>query len=163
MVAKEIGELPGKRFAVVVDEAHSSQSGESTKPLKAILATKDLDEAEREDADSESGEADVDNLALAEAVKRGHVPNLSLFAFTATPKPKTLELFGAKRADRKFAPFHLYNIRQAIRDSFSTCWRTTRLTSVLAALEEDHGTAETQKSSLGPTATERFTPRQRLR
>ncbi len=122
VIAKEIGELPGKRFAVVVDEAHSSQSGESTKPLKAILATKDLDEAEREDADSESGpesgEADVDNLALAEAVKRGHVPNLSLFAFTATPKPKTLELFGAKRAEGKFAPFHLYSMRQAIEEGF---------------------------------------------
>jgi type I restriction enzyme R subunit len=118
VIAKEIGELPGKRFAVVVDEAHSSQSGESTKPLKAILATKDLDEAEREDAGSESGEDDVDNLALADAVKRGHVPNLSLFAFTATPKPKTLELFGAKRADGKFAPFHLYSMRQAIEEGF---------------------------------------------
>jgi type I restriction enzyme R subunit len=116
VIAKEIGELPGKRFAVIVDEAHSSQSGESTKPLKEVLATTTLEEAEREDA--ESGETDVDNLALAEAVKRGHVPNLSLFAFTATPKPKTLELFGAKRADGKFAPFHLYSMRQAIEEGF---------------------------------------------
>ena len=60
----------------------------------------------------------MDNLALADAVKRGHVPNLSLFAFTATPKPKTLELFGAKRADGKFAPFHLYSMRQAIEEGF---------------------------------------------
>jgi type I restriction enzyme R subunit len=118
VIAREIGELPGKRFAVIVDEAHSSQSGESTKPLKAILATRDLDEAEREDAGAEPGEDEVDNLALAEAVKRGHLPNLSLFAFTATPKPKTLELFGNRRADGKFVPFHLYSMRQAIEEGF---------------------------------------------
>jgi len=117
VIAKEIGELPGKRFAVVVDEAHSSQSGEGTKPLKAILAAKDLGEAEQEDADSDTDE-EVDNLALAEAVKRGHVANLSLFAFTATPKPKTLELFGRKRDDGKFEPFHLYSMRQAIEEGF---------------------------------------------
>src|SRR6185295_8963879 len=117
VIAAGIGELPGKRFAVIVDEAHSSQSGESTKPLKAILATKDLDEAEREDAELDSEES-VDNLALAEAVKRGQVPNLSLFAFTATPKPKTLELFGIRRDDGKFEPFHLYSMRQAIEEGF---------------------------------------------
>jgi type I restriction enzyme R subunit len=60
----------------------------------------------------------VDNLALAEAVKRGHIPNLSLFAFTATPKPKTLELFGTKHADGTFAPFHRYSMRQAIEEGF---------------------------------------------
>ncbi len=118
VIAKEIGELPGKRFAVIVDEAHSSQSGESTKPLKAVLASSTLQDAERQDSEAEPDEADVDNLALAEAVKRGHVPNLSLFAFTATPKPKTLELFGIKRADGKFAPFHLYSMRQAIEEGF---------------------------------------------
>ncbi|NJL28886.1 MAG: type I restriction endonuclease subunit R, partial [Thermoanaerobaculia bacterium] len=116
VIAQEIGELPGKRFAVIVDEAHSSQSGENTKPLKAILAARDLGEAEREDAAAEPGDDDVDNLALAEAVKRGRVPNLSMFAFTATPKPKTLELFGTPRADGKFAPFHLYSMRQAIEE-----------------------------------------------
>src|SRR6185295_16019446 len=59
-----------------------------------------------------------DNLALAEAVKRGQVPNLSLFAFTATPKPKTLELFGIRRDDGRFEPFHLYSMRQAIEEGF---------------------------------------------
>ncbi|MBU0595366.1 DEAD/DEAH box helicase family protein, partial [Candidatus Bipolaricaulota bacterium] len=118
VIAGQIGELPGKRFAVIVDEAHSSQSGESTKSLKASLAVKDLDEAEREDSAADPGQDEVDNLALAEAVKRGHVPNLSLFAFTATPKPKTLELFGTKRQDGSFAPFHLYSMRQAIEEGF---------------------------------------------
>ena len=50
--------------------------------------------------------------------KRGRLPNLSMFAFTATPKPKTLELFGTKRADGKFEPFHLYSMRQAIEEGF---------------------------------------------
>ena len=50
--------------------------------------------------------------------KRGRLPNLSTFAFTATPKPKTLELFGTKRADGKFAPFRLYSMRQAIEEGF---------------------------------------------
>ncbi|HLT36318.1 MAG TPA: DEAD/DEAH box helicase family protein, partial [Enhygromyxa sp.] len=119
VIAGQIGELPGRRFAVIVDEAHSSQSGESTKSLKASLAAKDLEEAEREDAaEDHEGDDTVDNLALAEAVKRGHVPNLSLFAFTATPKPKTLELFGVKRPDGRFAPFHLYSMRQAIEEGF---------------------------------------------
>ncbi|MGN2390682.1 RNA-binding domain-containing protein [Pelomicrobium sp. G1] len=118
VIADQIGELPGRRFAVIVDEAHSSQSGEISKSLKASLAAKSLEDAEREDAEGEEGGDEVDNLALAEAVKRGHVPNLSLFAFTATPKPKTLELFGTKRADGKFAPFHLYSMRQAIEEGF---------------------------------------------
>jgi len=118
VIAGQIGELPGRRFAVIVDEAHSSQSGESTKSLKASLAAKNLEDAEREDAADEAGEDEVDNLALAEAVKRGHVPNLSLFAFTATPKPKTLELFGTRRTDGRFAPFHLYSMRQAVEEGF---------------------------------------------
>ncbi len=118
VIADEIGELPGRRFAVIVDEAHSSQSGESTKSLKASLAARDLEEAEREDAVAEPGEDELDNLALAEAVKRGLPPNLSMFAFTATPKPKTLELFGTRRPDGKFEPFHLYSMRQAIEEGF---------------------------------------------
>ncbi|MGH7647742.1 MAG: RNA-binding domain-containing protein [Gemmatimonadaceae bacterium] len=118
VIANEIGQLPGKRFAVIVDEAHSSQSGERTKPLKAILAARDLAEAERDDSEGEASGDDVDNMALAEAVKRGHIPNLSLFAFTATPKPKTLELFGVRRNDGKFGPFHVYSMRQAIEEGF---------------------------------------------
>lgn len=118
VIAAEIGRLPGKRFAVIVDEAHSSQSGESTKPLKAVLSAAGLDEAEREDAAAEAGEDEVDNLALAEAAKRGQAPNLSLFAFTATPKQKTLELFGREREDGKFEPHDLYSMRQAIEEGF---------------------------------------------
>jgi type I restriction enzyme R subunit len=118
MIAKEIGELPGKRFAVIVDEAHSSQSGESTKSLKAVLASGSLEEAEAEEAGAETPEEELENTILAEMEKRGRLPNVSTFAFTATPKAKTLELFGTRRADGKFEPFHLYTMRQAIEEGF---------------------------------------------
>jgi type I restriction enzyme R subunit len=118
VIANEIGALPGKRFAVIVDEAHSSQSGESTKSLKAVLATGSLEEAEREEAAAQTPEEERESAVLAEMERRGRLPNLSTFAFTATPKPRTLELFGRKRADGKFEPFHLYSMRQAIEEGF---------------------------------------------
>ena len=118
VIAAEIGALPGKRFALIVDEAHSSQSGESTKSLKAVLAPASLEEAESEESDAETPEEARENAILAEMEKRGRLPNLSTFAFTATPKPKTLELFGTKRPDGSFAPFHLYSMRQAIEEGF---------------------------------------------
>ncbi|MBV6522208.1 MAG: hypothetical protein MNPFHGCM_02354 [Gemmatimonadaceae bacterium] len=118
VIAREIGELPGKRFALIVDEAHSSQSGESTKSLKAVLASGSLEEAESEEAGTATPEEELENTVLAEMERRGRLPNLSTFAFTATPKPKTLELFGTKRADGKFGPFHLYSMRQAIEEGF---------------------------------------------
>jgi type I restriction enzyme R subunit len=118
VIAKEIGELPGKRFAVIVDEAHSSQSGESTKSLKSVLASPSLEEAEEQEAGAETPEEELESTILAEMEKRGRLANVSTFAFTATPKPKTLELFGTKRPDGKFAPFHLYSMRQAIEEGF---------------------------------------------
>jgi type I restriction enzyme R subunit len=118
VIAREIGELPGKRFAVILDEAHSSQSGEGTKSLKSVLATRSLEEAEREEKEAQTPEEELENTILAEMEKRGRIPNLSTFAFTATPKQKTLELFGEKRPDGKFAPFHLYSMRQAIEEGF---------------------------------------------
>ncbi len=118
VIAKEIGELPGKRFALIVDEAHSSQSGESTKSLKAVLASRSLEEAEAEEAAAATPEEELEATIIAEMERRGRLPNLSTFAFTATPKPKTLELFGTKRPDGTFAPFHLYSMRQAIEEGF---------------------------------------------
>lgn len=118
VIAKEIGELPGKRFALIVDEAHSSQSGESTKSLKAVLSSRSLEDAEAQEAGAETPEEELENTILAEMEKRGRLPNLSTFAFTATPKSKTLELFGTRRPDGKFAPFHLYSMRQAIEEGF---------------------------------------------
>src|SRR5579884_1425510 len=115
VIANEIGALPGKRFAVIIDEAHSSQTGESTKSLKMVLAAGSLELAEEEDR--EEGE-DLEDRIVGEVKKRGQLPNVSYFAFTATPKPKTLELFGSKQSDGRFAPFSLYSMRQAIEEGF---------------------------------------------
>ncbi len=118
VIAEEIGSLPGQRFAVIVDEAHSSQSGESSKSLKAVLASGSLEAAEAEEAGAATPEEELEAAVLAEMEKRGPLPNLSTFAFTATPKAKTLELFGVKGADGRFEPFHLYSMRQAIEEGF---------------------------------------------
>lgn len=115
VIADQIGSLPGKRFAVIIDEAHSSQSGESTKSLKTVLSASGLEEAAAEEA----GEGiDLEDRIIEEMKARGPLPNVSHFAFTATPKPKTLELFGIRRADGGFDPFSLYSMRQAIEEGF---------------------------------------------
>ena len=118
VIADKIGSLPGKRFAVIVDEAHSSQSGESTQSMKSVLASVSLEDAEREGEGEVSFEEELENRVLAEVEARGRLANLSTFAFTATPKPKTLELFGTKRPDGRFEPFALYTMRQAIEERF---------------------------------------------
>jgi type I restriction enzyme R subunit len=114
VIADQMGELPGKRFAVIVDEAHSSQSGETAKGWKSVLAVKSLEKDEGEEEEPE----DLEDKIVEEARKRGRLPNVSIFAFTATPKPKTLELFGTRRDDGKFEPFSLYTMRQAIEEGF---------------------------------------------
>jgi type I restriction enzyme R subunit len=90
-----------------VDEAHSSQSGETPRGLKQVLAAATLDEAEQEDETEE----DLDDRIVAVMKARGRLPNVSTFAFTATPKPKTLELFGAPQPDGRFEAFSLYSMR----------------------------------------------------
>lgn len=118
VIADQIGQLAGQRFAVIIDEAHSSQTGESTKSMKGVLGAASLEEAEVAEAGEETPEEALESLILAEVQKRGRLPNLSLFAFTATPKSKTLELFGVPRPDGTFGPFHLYSMRQAIEEGF---------------------------------------------
>jgi type I restriction enzyme, R subunit len=118
VIASQMGELPGQRFALIVDEAHSSQSGESTKSLKAVLAAGSLEEAEAEERGGRTPEEELEDAILAEMEKRGRLTNLSTFAFTATPKARTLELFGTRRAAGGFEPFHLYSMRQAIEEGF---------------------------------------------
>ena len=113
--------IAGRRYAVVVDEAHSSQIGETARQLKAVLGT-GADTALGDDLDLASDEADADdwqdglNAVLA---SRGRQPNLSFFAFTATPKGKTLEVFGKPGAARGTPEaFHLYSMKQAIEEGF---------------------------------------------
>jgi type I restriction enzyme R subunit len=126
--------LAGRTFAVIVDEAHSSQTGESAKALKSVLgqAAREVvalgrgtngieaayDAAEKLESKVEAGDDPQDVLAASVAA-RGHQPNLSFFAFTATPKAKTLEAFGTKSdLDGLYRPFHLYSMRQAIEEEF---------------------------------------------
>jgi type I restriction enzyme R subunit len=122
-VLDKVGELPSRRYAVIVDEAHSSQTGEAAKELRLALGTTDEQEltvAEAEDAGFVAEAVDPVEEALAKAVAaRGRQSNLSFFAFTATPKARTLELFGTWHQDTgRFEPFHLYSMRQAIEEGF---------------------------------------------
>lgn len=139
VIASDIAALPGKRFAVIVDEAHSSQSGESTKSLRTVLRAGTLEEAERE----ESGEEDdLEDRIMEEIRARGPQKNVSTFAFTATPKPKTLQLFGVRRGGGGYEAFSLYSMRQAIEEGFIldvlnnyTTYRT--FWSLLKKVEDD--------------------------
>ena len=115
VIVNDIESLPGKRFAVIIDEAHSSQSGEGTSKLKTVLTVGNLDDADIEERDE--GE-DVEDRIADVMKKRGKISNVSFFAFTATPKPKTLELLGSKRIDGKYEAFSLYTMRQAIEEHF---------------------------------------------
>lgn len=105
------GLLPTRRCAVIIDEAHSSQSGETATELKAVLGGEELAKKAREQAEADGVEG-MDELYRSMA-KRSHQANLSFFAFTATPKHKTLKVFG-----RKGEPFHRYTMRQAIEEGF---------------------------------------------
>ncbi|MEM9834282.1 MAG: DEAD/DEAH box helicase family protein [Bacteroidota bacterium] len=118
-VIDKVGELPDRKYAVIVDEAHSSQGGEASKKMKEVLAAKSLEDAEKEESTDDYSEDDfVREQIERSAVARGPQPNISFFAFTATPKYKTLEVFGNKDAEGKPKPFHLYSMRQAIEEGF---------------------------------------------
>jgi type I restriction enzyme R subunit len=113
-IIERIDDLPKRTYAVIVDEAHSSQGGEASRKMRQVLG--DPDEAIKRD--QEGAEPDIeDNIRAVMASRRGK-KNLSFFGFTATPKPKTLEVFGTKDEDGKPAPFHLYSMRQAIEEGF---------------------------------------------
>ena len=116
-VAEKVGELPERRYAVIVDEAHSSQSGEAVTELKGVLAADSIKKQAKEEAEAR-GLPDHEEEILKTMVKRGRQPNISFFAFTATPKYKTLEVFGRPGPDGKPEPFHLYSMRQAIEEGF---------------------------------------------
>lgn len=110
----------GKRFAVIVDEAHSSQSGETAMELKSILNKEGIESAiagQLLDDEDESLSTEAQIAMLREQLKRTRQPNLSFFAFTATPKYKTLAVFD-EPGETGEAPFHHYSMRQAIEEEF---------------------------------------------
>lgn len=105
VIVKDIADLSGKRFAVIIDEAHSSQSGQAHDKMNQVMG-KDLDEIDAQDK-------------ILEAMRNRKIrENASYFAFTATPKNTTLEKFGEQHADGTFHPFHLYSMKQAIEEGF---------------------------------------------
>jgi len=108
----KVNNLSGRRFAVVIDEAHSSQSGETARKLKEVLSENNSFE---NDSDNEF---DFQDEIIRELSTHGHQKNISYFAFTATPKNKTLELFGIKDENGNPKPFHLYSMKQAIEEGF---------------------------------------------
>lgn len=114
MILTEIAALPQKRFALILDEAHSSQSGEGSRMMREVLSVKSLEEAESEDGVEEDPEDRIVRVAKA----RGPLNNASTFAFTATPKEKTLQLFGRQQSEGSYAPFSLYSMKQAIEEGF---------------------------------------------
>jgi type I restriction enzyme R subunit len=123
-VLDKVADLPARNYAVVIDEAHSSQTGDTAKDLKLALGAGDEQEltaAEAEDSDLLAAAIDPVEEALARSVgaRGGQHQNLSYFAFTATPKGRTLEMFGTlNSATGRYEPFHLYSMRQAIEERF---------------------------------------------
>ena len=119
VIAKEIGELQQNKFAIIIDEAHSSTSGSTLRQLNETLY-KEIVQEKQEEEDEEEFDTN-DELLQIIAQTRKLLTNASYFAFTATPKNKTLELFGTKFIEdekEKSKPFHLYSMKQAIEEKF---------------------------------------------
>lgn len=116
---RELAATKGKRFAVIADEAHSSQTGEAASKLKAVLSPEEVA------ALGDGGEVSTEDLLAAQMAARADAKGITFVAFTATPKAKTLELFGTRpdttrpaAPDNLPAPFHVYSMRQAIEEGF---------------------------------------------
>ena len=103
-----ISDLSDKRFAVIIDEAHSGQSGQAHDNMNRAMGASDVD----------ADEDDPQDLILAAMQSRKMRGNASYLAFTATPKASTLEKFGERQPDGSFKPFHLYSMKQAIEEGF---------------------------------------------
>ena len=113
---KEVQELTatqGKRFAVIADEAHSSQTGQAATSLKQVLSSEEQAEL------ADGGEIGTEDILAAQMARRASATGVTYIAFTATPKPKTLELFGRiPDGGTVPVPFHVYSMRQAIEEGF---------------------------------------------
>ena len=116
---QELAATQGKRFAVIADEAHSSQTGEAAAKLKQLLSAEELKDL------ADGGEVGTEDLLAAQMAARANDQGITYVAFTATPKSKTLELFGRRpQPDQPAgpgnlpAPFHIYSMRQAIEEGF---------------------------------------------
>lgn len=106
-ILDETKNILNKRFAIIIDEAHSSTSGKNMAAVTEVLS-------DNEDIDGDS----VEDLIIDEITSQGKQKNISMIAFTATPKKQTLQLFGNLNKDGKPAPFHVYGMKQAIQEEF---------------------------------------------
>jgi type I restriction enzyme R subunit len=109
---RDLAATEGKRFAVIADEAHSSQTGDAAAKLKEVLSPEELAEL------TDGGEIDTEDLLASQMSARASDTGVTYVAFTATPKAKTLQLFGRPGPDGKPVPFHVYSMRQAIEEGF---------------------------------------------
>ena len=116
---REMSATKGKRFAVIADEAHSSQAGEAASKLKAVLSPEEIKEI------GDGGEVSMDDILASQMATRAADSGITFVAFTATPKTKTMELFGTRpdpsqpaSSKNVPAPFHVYSMRQAIEEGF---------------------------------------------
>jgi type I restriction enzyme R subunit len=107
-ISETIASLGNRTFGVIIDEVHSSQSGELSKELKKSLSKSDDDD-----------EFDYEEMLRREIQNRGKQDHISFFGFTGTPKEKTLELFGTKTPQDQFVPFHIYSMYQSIHERFT--------------------------------------------
>ncbi|WP_440907533.1 type I restriction endonuclease subunit R [Candidatus Pelagibacter sp.] len=109
-ISEDIVALGDKKFAVIIDEVHSSQNGELSKELKRTLTRNEDDEEE---------DFTLESYLEEQIQTRGRQKHISFFGFTGTPKEKTLEIFGTKLPDNKFKPFHVYSMRQSIHEGYT--------------------------------------------
>ncbi len=115
-VIDKISKIKGRNFAIIIDEAHSSQSGDSAEKVREVLANNDYSDQE---AKEEESTPDITDKIIAENMRaRGPSNHLSYYAFTATPKKNTLQLFGTKVSENEYEPFHKYTMNQAIQEGF---------------------------------------------
>ena len=126
-ISETISKLGHKTFAVIIDEVHSSQSGELSKELKKSLSKSHDDHKEDQsndknknhDKNKDEDQFDYGNTIQQEMESRGPQDHISFFGFTGTPKEKTLELFGTKTTQGTFEPFHTYSMYQSIHEGFT--------------------------------------------
>ncbi len=149
---RELAATQGKRFAVIADEAHSSQSGQTAATLKAVLSPAELAEL------NDGGEVSTEDILAAQMAARASESGITFVAFTATPKTKTMELFGTRPDPSQPAgpgnlpaPFHVYSMRQAIEEKFILDvlqnYTTYKLAFKLATEGKEYDEKEVERSA----------------
>jgi type I restriction enzyme R subunit len=113
-ILEEVKDMPRRKYAVIIDEAHSSQTGTLARKMKQVLSTGSLEEAELVDDVDDEMEEEI----LKEVESFRNLDNISFYAFTATPKNKTLEMFGTMDKNGEYHPYHTYTMKQAIEEGF---------------------------------------------